>query len=144
MAGKGRPPQTALSRERDEKRRQAELTRLASDGQLRGPELPDIENHLWHVRTAAWWDTLRRSPMAGTWIEADWDFLLDTALLHSAMWFGETKHAAEIRLRVSKFAGTPEDRLRMRLDVEEQAAQVERAQGMNDERRERLLSLVEG
>jgi hypothetical protein len=82
--------------------------------------------------------------MAVTWIDADWDFLLDTALLHSAMWFGEMKHAPEIRLRVSKFAGTPEDRLRLRLDVAEEVGQVARAQGMNDERRERLLALVEG
>lgn len=82
--------------------------------------------------------------MAATWIEADWDFLLDTALLHSAMWFGETRHAPEIRLRVSKFAGTPEDRLRLRLDVAEEVSEVARAQGMNDERRERLLALVEG
>jgi hypothetical protein len=82
---------------------------LTADGTLRGPDLP--ANFDWHERTVAWYATWRRSPMAATFIDADWDFLIDTAMLHSQMWQGETKHAAEIRMRVGKLAGTPEDRL---------------------------------
>jgi hypothetical protein len=145
MAGRGRAPQVRLSRERDERKRSSEMTKVAADGVIRGPELPEVPEHVWHPRTVAWWDTWRRSPMAVTWIQADWDFLLDTALLHSAMWHGEPKHAAEIRLRVGKFAGTPEDRLRLRLEVDEDAAKASRrVRNMDRQRRERLLSIVEG
>ena len=106
MAGRGRAPQMQQSRERDERRRAAEFTPLVADGTLRGPDLPDGD---WHPRTLDWWQTWRASPMAATFIDADWSFLLDTAMLHSQMWQGESKHAAEIRLRVGKLAGTPED-----------------------------------
>jgi len=82
--------------------------------------------------------------MAATFIEADWSFLLDTAMLHSEMWNGETKHAAEIRLRVGKLAGTPEDRLRLRVQVDTEVAEVAKPARMTDDRRERLLSIVEG
>jgi hypothetical protein len=82
--------------------------------------------------------------MAATFIDADWSFLLDTAMLHSQMWQGETKHAAEIRLRVGKLAGTPEDRLRLRMEVDTEAEQVRKPNRMSKARRDRLLSIVEG
>lgn len=46
---------------------------------------------------------------------SDWDFLLDTAVLHTAMWCGNAAVAAELRLRVAKFGATPEDRARLRM-----------------------------
>jgi len=140
MAGRGRPPQMQQGRERDEKRRQSEFTKVADDGQVRGPELPAFA---WHERTVAWYDTWRRSPMAATFIDADWDFLIDTAMLHSEMWNGSSGLAAEIRLRVGKLAGTPEDRLRLRIQVDTEAAQAPKRQRMSADRRERLLSIVE-
>ena len=81
--------------------------------------------------------------MAATFIDSDWDFLIDTAMLHSQMWEGETKHAAEIRLRVGKLAGTPEDRLRLRMEVDTEATQAPRPARMSKARRERLLSIVD-
>lgn len=51
--------------------------------------------------------------MTGT----DWDFLLDTALLHAELWSGNRSVAAELRLRVAKFGATPEDRARLRIQV---------------------------
>ena len=58
----------------------------------------------------------RRSPQADVMIESDWYFLLDTALMHDAMWSkGQWTLAAEVRLRVAKFGATPEDRARLRL-----------------------------
>jgi hypothetical protein len=141
MAGRGRPPQMKQGRERDERRRAAEFTKLAPTDQLHGPDLPEGK---WHARTIEWWATWRRSPMAATFIESDWSFLLDTAMLHSEMWNGETKHAAEIRLRVGKLAGTPEDRLRLRMEVDTEAEQVRKPNRMSKARRERLLSIVEG
>jgi len=129
-----------MGRERDERRRQSEFTKVAEDGQLRGPELPD---YTWHERTVAWYETWRRSAMAATFIDADWDFLIDTAMLHTEMWNGSPGLAAEIRLRVGKLAGTPEDRLRLRIEVDTEAKQVPKRQRMSKDRRERLLSLVE-
>ena len=53
--------------------------------------------------------------MAASFTADDWSFLLDTALLHRAVWMGDVKAAAELRLRVAKFGATPEDRLRLRV-----------------------------
>ncbi|WP_382307301.1 hypothetical protein [Herbiconiux sp. UC225_62] len=48
----------------------------------------------------------------------DWDFLLDTALMHHHMWTtGSFEQAAEVRLRVQKFGATPEDRSRLRVEI---------------------------
>lgn len=141
MAGRGPAPSIKpMARERNERRKQAEFTTLVADGVLRGPELPDGD---WHPRTVAWYATWRRSPMAAAFIDADWDFLLDTAMLHSQMWGGEAKHAAEIRLRVSKFGCTPEDRLRLRLEVDVETAKVVKPARMTQDRRDRLLQIVE-
>lgn len=140
MPGRGPAPKPERSRPNDTARRQSEFTKVAADGQLRGPELPDFP---WHERTVAWFDTWRRSPMAATFIDGDWDFLIDTAMLHSEMWNGNPGLAAEIRLRVGKLAGTPEDRLRLRIEVDTEAQQAPKRQRMSKDRRERLLSIVE-
>lgn len=78
------------------------------------PELPDdIE---WHPRTRDWWSMWAQSPQADTFTASDWSFLLDTALMHHAMWSkGQWTLAAEVRLRVAKFGATPEDRARLRM-----------------------------
>ena len=141
MPGRGPAPKRERSRPNDTARRAAEFTPLVADGTLRGPDLP--ANFDWHERTVAWYATWRRSPMAATFIDADWDFLIDTAMLHSQMWEGDTKHAAEIRMRVGKLAGTPEDRLRLRMEVDTEAAQAPRPARMSKARRERLLSIVD-
>ena len=70
----------------------------------------------WHPRTEAWWRTWQESPQADTFTDLDWSFLLDTALMHHAMWSkGQWTLAAEVRLRVGKFGSTPEDRARLRM-----------------------------
>lgn len=70
----------------------------------------------WPKATQDWWAMWRDSPQAEHFGSTDWSFLLDTALLHAAVWGqGETKHAAELRLRVAKFGATPEDRARLRM-----------------------------
>ena len=51
--------------------------------------------------------------------DTDWDFLLDTALMHHTMWAkARWEFAAELRLRAAKFGATPEDRMRLRLTVQ--------------------------
>jgi hypothetical protein len=80
--------------------------------------------------------------MAQTFIAADWDFLIDTAMLHTEMWNGNPGLAAEIRLRVGKLAGTPEDRLRLRMQVETEAKEAAAPRAMNDDRRARLVAIA--
>jgi hypothetical protein len=79
--------------------------------------------------------------LAQTFTEADWDFLLDTALLHSEMWNGETKLAAEIRLRVSAFGSTPEARLRLKLKIDNDVVEIAQTVNMDDARRNRLKAI---
>ena len=58
----------------------------------------------------------REAPQAEFFMASDWSFLLDTALMHDAMWAkGQWTLAAEVRLRVAKFGSTPEDRARLRM-----------------------------
>jgi hypothetical protein len=122
MAGRGPAPKDPSKR----RRRNADpvpTTELAADGELRGPDLPDDvlgDEEDWHPRTRAWWNTWRRSAQAQTFQDTDWDFLLDTALMHHTMWLkGRWEFAAELRLRAAKFGATPEDRARLRMQVTE-------------------------
>lgn len=114
--GQGAPPKPAGQR----RRRNADpfpQRRVEVDGEVRGPELPDEVE--WHPRTVAWWGTWRRSPQAQQFTDTDWDFLLDTALMHHTMWSKEKwEFAAELRLRAAKLGATVEDRLRLRLTIE--------------------------
>lgn len=121
MAGHGPAPKDPAKR----RRRNVDpvpATTVVEDGALRGPELPVVpgsspEDAGWHPMTVAWWQTWRESPQAQAFTGTDWDFLLDTAVLHSGFWSGRTELAAELRLRVAKFGSTPEDRMRLRMQV---------------------------
>lgn len=122
MAGRGPAPKDPEKR----RRRNADpapTSVVASDGRVRGPRLPgDVlpAGEQWHPRTQAWWTTWRKSPQAKTFTATDWDFLLDTALMHHTMWAkGRWEFAAELRLRSAKFGATPEDRARLRIQVGE-------------------------
>ena len=141
MAGRGPAPKPQLTRDNDQARREAATTKVKADGILRGQPLPnDIP---WHPRTKAWWNSWRSSPLAQTFTDGDWDFLLDTALLHSEMWNGETKLASEIRLRVSAFGSTPEARLRLKLKIDDDVSEIAQTVNMDDERRKRLKAIVD-
>lgn len=144
MAGRGPAPRGQRSRERDN----PELRTVAQDGHKRGPGLP--EGLEWPSATVRWWDTWRSSAQASTFTATDWDFLLDTALLHAEMWSGNASVAAELRLRVAKFGATPEDRARLRLEVAEPAPSAsEPAKGgpprrSSADRRSRVLKVIDG
>src|SRR5690554_4129965 len=77
------------------------------------PALPEDVD--WPRRTREWWAMWCRSPLSSEFTEADWDFLLDTAMLHARFWSGDVQVAPELRLRVAKFGQTPEDRARLRI-----------------------------
>lgn len=118
MAGRGPAPKDPAQRRR-RNAPPAPIAVLATDGSLHGPALPDDAlPGPWHPRTLAWWDTWRRSPQAQTFTATDWDFLIDTALMHHTMWSaGRWEFASELRLRAAKFGATPEDRMRLRIQV---------------------------
>ncbi|MGH8876786.1 MAG: hypothetical protein ACRD0P_05490, partial [Stackebrandtia sp.] len=80
------------------------------------------------ARTQTWWRMWRDSPLSAEFTSADWDFLLDTALIHARMWTGNTSLAGELRLRVAKFGQTPEDRARLRITFA-QADEAEERRG---------------
>lgn len=113
MAGRGPAPKDAATRRR--RNVTPPPTIIESDDQLRGPELPG--GYGWPEATKRWWNTWRTSPQAQTLTATDWDFLLDTARLHAEFWCGDNKVASELRLRVAKFGATPEDRMRLRLQI---------------------------
>lgn len=70
----------------------------------------------WHPQTIEWWKIWGRTPLSANFTETDWQFLLDTAVMHHRYWAeGDMKVAAELRLRVAKFGATPEDRARLRI-----------------------------
>jgi hypothetical protein len=120
VAGHGPAPKDPAKRRRRNAEPKAKDT-LVSDGEIRGPELPEgvLEDESWHPRTVQWWETWRRSAQSQTFTDTDWDFLLDTALMHHTMWSRQKwEFAAELRLRAAKFGATPEDRLRLRMEIE--------------------------
>jgi hypothetical protein len=119
MAGRGPSPKAQRSRGRDTDLREL----VKSDGKLGGFELPEdaLEaGEEWHPMTVRWWEAWRASPQGVRMVtEVDWYFLLDTALMHHTMWSkNRWEFAAEVRLRAAKFGATPEDRLRLKLEVE--------------------------
>lgn len=78
------------------------------------PDLdPDVS---WPDATRRWWANWGAEPMAEDFRPTDWDFLMDTALIHARVWGeGELKLLPELRLRVAKMGATSEDRARLRI-----------------------------
>ncbi|MFJ5923864.1 hypothetical protein ACIQF6_14825 [Kitasatospora sp. NPDC092948] len=136
MAGTGPAPKDPSRRARRNKD-QAAQTILRFE-QAEAPELPDFRinagedgglvEFVWPARTREWWDTWRRSPQAEHFSSTDWEFLLDTALIHAKVWSGDSSAAPELRLRVAKFGATMEDRARLRMQFA-QADQADAGRG---------------
>lgn len=121
MAGRGPTPKPADSRARRNKDPQP--IRVIHAEPVEQPSLPTFEverdgeltEFVWPARTVEWWQMWGASPLSAEFTSTDWSELLDTALLHARFWSGDTKVAAELRLRVAKFGATPEDRARLRI-----------------------------
>jgi hypothetical protein len=121
MAGRGPAPKAVRSRKRATVAREAEMTDVIATGELCGPPLPDgvlPDDRDWHPQTRELWDALRRSPLLKEEPPLGWQFLLDTALMHDTMWAkGRWEFASEVRLRLAKFGATPEDRMRLKVQI---------------------------
>jgi hypothetical protein len=139
MAGRGPAPKDPSQLHR--RNALPPVTELEVDGQLRGPDLPDRD---WPQETRDWWEGWRTSAQAATFIKTDWKFLLDTAMLHAEFWRGHFEYAAELRLRAAKFGATPEDRMRMRLEVTDPSLPPKRVRPARDNsnREARLMRAV--
>lgn len=92
------------------------------------PDLPEFEveirpkdgepymvPYVWPEATRGWWAMLADHPLVGEFFEADWAYLLDTALIHAGFWKGNLSLAGELRLREAKYGFTPEDRAKLRI-----------------------------
>lgn len=146
MAGRGFAP----SGNAQKKSRNVPRDLVKSDGKIGGFALPsgvlgiddDGAPIAWHPQTVAWWDAWRASPQGTRMVtEVDWHFLLDTALMHHQFWMrGRWEFGAELRLRVGKFGATPEDRARLRIEIDAPdtpAANAPQKGTAHDRRRER-------
>lgn len=79
------------------------------------PELPAGID--WHPQTLIWWHMWNQSELSTDFTDAEWSYLTDTALIHNEFWGGDFKLASELRLRAAKFGVTPEDRVRLRIQI---------------------------
>lgn len=99
---------------------------LSWDGVVRGPELPlGLPGIKWCTQTIRWWENWRNSAQAMIFVETDWDFLLDTALLYNMLWSPRreavTRKDGSIRRQVVPISDTAAKTLageiRMRCDL---------------------------
>ena len=115
MAGRGPAPKTVGRARRNAEPAPATILRFEKAKQ---PQLP--RGRKWPTETRAWWKRWGTAPQAEHFSSTDWDFLLDTALLHAELWGeGNTSVLSELRLRVAKFGATMEDRARLRMQFAE-------------------------
>jgi hypothetical protein len=125
---RGRIPKDKLSRARDTRRREAEMIEVEDTGELAGPALPEAvlpDGAVWHAQTRALWAELRRSPLMQHEPNLTWQFMIDTAALHSLMWSNARWDLApELRLRLAKIGIAPEDRQRLKLRITQPASQA--------------------
>lgn len=113
MAGRGASPKKPEHRQRTNS---PSAIRVEKPDALMGPDLPDgVE---WPPETVQWWHNWRSSPQSAEFTPTDWDFLLETALLHGLFWSGRTDVAAELRLRVAKVGATVQDRRSLGMVIE--------------------------
>ena len=69
-------------------------------------ELPDSID--WPERTREWWQAWVTAPITAAWTDLQWEYLLDTALLHATVWGnGDVTKAGELRARVEKLGALP-------------------------------------
>lgn len=73
---------------------------------VRAPSMPRLapDGQPWRPETRAWWRTWKRSPVARTFTETDWQFVRATLVLVDDLWRGNPGVAGELRRREEKLA----------------------------------------
>ncbi|ERS24837.1 hypothetical protein HMPREF1301_00222 [Propionibacterium sp. KPL2005] len=72
------------------------------------PDLPDDAdlNWEWGQKTREWWAAWGRDPRTANCTEADWNFLLEAAILHTIVWDdGDYTQLANLRSQELAFMG---------------------------------------
>ncbi|WP_250504851.1 hypothetical protein [Bowdeniella massiliensis] len=69
------------------------------------PVLP--EDMDWPEITVEWWKALGTLPNAENFTQMQWLYLMDTALLHAAVWSGDFSRHGELGKRLEAFGVTP-------------------------------------
>ncbi|GAA2230171.1 hypothetical protein N1031_06880 [Herbiconiux moechotypicola] len=111
-------PKEQHQRDRDTKRRKADVVEVKRDGEVRGRPLPSAE--LYDQRTIAWHDTWRRSPQAQLFEETDWLRLeLLAPLVDSNFRRPSAAALSEIRLNEERLGALYVDRLRAKIRIAE-------------------------
>lgn len=81
--------------------------------------------------TVRWWNNWasEESPLNKNFTAHDWDYLLETSVMHAKFWLGidQAKMASELRQRVAKYGATPEDRAKLRIVLVSADEAAERA-----------------
>lgn len=138
MAGRGPAPKPDSRRAR--RNNGPELT-VVKFTPKPAPALPS--SMAWCDETVQWWKMWAESPLAPTFSESDWSFLMDTAILHHQLWsMGDTSVLAELRIRVAKFGATPEDRARLRIQFAQADDAEDRVERKSSGSRTRLKKAV--
>lgn len=126
MAGRGKAPKDVdrLAGHGAAKARAAGTTTYVAES-VAQPPLPVLYvpgkggrkvRFVWPEATKRWWRNWGAEPAAERFRPTDWDFLLDTALIHARVWgAGDLSMLNELRLRVAKMGATAEDRARLRI-----------------------------
>lgn len=111
---------TGPLRKLDDQRARRNKDHIATTVMHRTPEpQPDLPGSIdWHPQTLLWWHMWGQTELADDFTNAEWSYLIDTALIHNEFWTnGNMSVASELRLRAAKFGVTPEDRHRLRIVV---------------------------
>lgn len=139
MAGRGFTPKDPSVRARKNKDPIENTVVVFKRGEQ--PELPGSK---WPERTRAWWETWGKTPQAEHFVATDWEFLLETALIHAKFWAGDMSMAGELRIRVAKFGATMEDRARLRITFAQAETFPDVSKPLSGSRKTRLLKAVGG
>ena len=65
--------------------------------------------------TRQWWETISTMPHCVLWRPSDWQFALDTAVVHTAFSKGDMARAAELRQRERQMGTTADARMGLRI-----------------------------
>jgi hypothetical protein len=128
MAGRGPAPKEQHQRERDTRRRQADVVTLPDDGVVRGPALPDG----YTPDVELWYSTWRSAPQAALFEATDWQRLLLLAPIVQS-YFTRPSAAAlsEIRLNEERLGATYVDRLRAKNRIDREQPETDEVVGGN-------------
>ena len=104
------------------------------------PTLPDgIE---WPEATVRWWEHLASTPGADSWTEADWDNLMNAALIHADIWgSGNFASVPILNKLLQDYGITPAARRQI---TQAKVKQQERHTPLDEIAERRKLRVIEG